>query len=92
MSFLRKPTQPGPPRTRTVVAPQSHRTGGTGGTGRTGRTGGTGTDPDGPADPDRQPAIRILCATVTWSRSDTRTVRFIVHSPAIGRLTESVAQ
>lgn len=39
-----------------------------------------------------QPAIRILCVTVTWSRSDTRTVRFIVHSPAIGRLTESAAQ
>lgn len=40
----------------------------------------------------RHAAIRTFFVTVTWSRSEIRTVTDIVHSPAMGRLTESAAQ
>lgn len=42
--------------------------------------------------PPPQRATRTGLPTVTWSTSDTRTVTFIVHVPASGRLTAFVAQ
>ncbi|CAM5742910.1 hypothetical protein SALBM311S_08089 [Streptomyces alboniger] len=36
--------------------------------------------------------IRTFCSSLTWSMSEIRTVTFIIQSPVMGSLSESVPQ